>query len=102
MILSSFFWGYIVTQIPSGYFITTVGAQKLFCLGIFMCSILNLLIPLLAIYYGWIAVIGCRIGAGLFQGCVFPCVQTLLSRWVPPGERARLGEFITTSCIFLN
>lgn len=29
---------------------------------------------------------------GLSQGCVLPGTQTLLARWVPPSERARLGE----------
>lgn len=92
MILSSFFWGYILTHLPSGYFASTCGAQKLMSFGVFMCSVFTLLIPESATHLNWIAVICCRVATGMSQGCIFPCVQTLLSRWVPPAERARLGE----------
>lgn len=92
MILSSFFWGYILTQLPSGYFASTFSARKLLACGIFMCSVFNLLIPVSAIHLNWVAVICCRVATGMFQGCLLPCIQTLLSRWVPPAERATLGN----------
>lgn len=35
-----------------------------------------------------------RVLQGLTQGTIFPSTHTLLSKWVPPGERARLSTFV--------
>ncbi|KAL7303619.1 hypothetical protein TKK_0003766 [Trichogramma kaykai] len=93
-ILSSFFWGYLVTQLPAGYIGTVGSAQKLLSIGIACSALLNMLVPVLAEHGGYVAVIVCRIAMGLSQGCLLPASQTLLSRWVPLGERARLGAFV--------
>ncbi|XP_014212270.1 putative inorganic phosphate cotransporter isoform X2 [Copidosoma floridanum] len=93
LVMSSFFLGYIVTMVPSGSLASHWSAQKLLALGMLVSSILNMLIPLLA-DYGSIYVMTCNVAMGLSQGCLMPCVQTLLSRWVPPLERARLGSFV--------
>ena len=92
MILSSFFWGYIVTQIPSGYLAGIWSAQKLISIGIFLCGLLTLLIPFGSAEGNWIVTCICRVGIGLAQGCLLPCTQHLLSKWAPPNERARMGE----------
>nr|XP_050846218.1 putative inorganic phosphate cotransporter isoform X1 [Vespula vulgaris] len=92
-ILSSFFWGYTIMQMPSGYIITIWSTQKLLCLGMFICGLFSLLMQVAAHYGGIIAVYVCRVGMGLCQGCLLPSIHTLLSKWVPPSERARLGTF---------
>ena len=93
MVLSSFFWGYVVTQIPSGYLANVWSAQKVLVGGLLICSIANGLVPLLAKYGDWPAVCVGRMIMGLSQACLLPCTQTLLARWCPPEERARLGRF---------
>ncbi|XP_003424100.3 putative inorganic phosphate cotransporter isoform X1 [Nasonia vitripennis] len=93
LVLSSFFWGYIVTQVPFGYLANAWSAQKLLSGGLFFCGLLSIVIPLVVDQGGWIIVCVCRVGMGLSQGCVLPGIQTLLARWVPPSERARLGTF---------
>lgn len=92
MILSAFFWGYTVMQIPSGYIAGIWSAQKLLSIGVFLCGIFNILIPTVA-SLGYFAVCICRVGMGLCQSCLLPCTHTLLSKWAPPSERARLGTF---------
>ncbi|XP_043503679.1 putative inorganic phosphate cotransporter [Polistes fuscatus] len=92
-ILSSFFWGYTVMQIPSGYITTVWSTQKLLSLGMFFCGVFSILMHLAAHYCGIIAVYICRVGMGVCQGCLLPSVHTLLSKWVPPSERARLATF---------
>ena len=42
---SSFFWGYIVTQLPGGFLASRFPANRLFGTAIFLSSCLNLLIP---------------------------------------------------------
>lgn len=90
--LSSFFWGYVVTQIPSSYIATIWSGQKLLSIGMLICGVLNVVLPIVASSWGLVAVLVCRVGMGLTQACLLPCTHALLSKWVPPSERARLGE----------
>ncbi|XP_017753622.1 PREDICTED: putative inorganic phosphate cotransporter [Eufriesea mexicana] len=94
VIQSSFFWGYVCTQIIGSIVAQRWGAHKLFSLAQFMCGFVTLLIPLLAQYCGWEAVCVTRVIAGLFQGTVLPCIHTLLSKWVPIEERGTMSTFV--------
>ncbi|XP_072745686.1 putative inorganic phosphate cotransporter isoform X1 [Anoplolepis gracilipes] len=93
LVLSSFFWGYVITQVPSGYIAGIWSGQKLLSIGMLLCGILNIVTPIVTSRWDLPAVLVCRIGMGLTQACLLPCVQTLLSKWAPPSERARLGTF---------
>ncbi|XP_012272718.1 putative inorganic phosphate cotransporter isoform X2 [Orussus abietinus] len=93
LLLSSFFWGYAITQVPSGYLARVWSARKVLALGLFFCGLVNAVIPVAGDYADWGAVCACRVIMGLCQGCLLPCIHTLLSSWVPPSERARLGTF---------
>ncbi|EFN85104.1 putative inorganic phosphate cotransporter isoform X2 [Harpegnathos saltator] len=91
--LSSFFWGYTVAQVPSGYVAGIWSAQMLLSVGMLLCGIFNVITPFVTHRWNLVAVCVCRVGMGLTQGCLLPCVHTLLSKWAPPPERARLGTF---------
>ncbi|XP_014485432.1 PREDICTED: putative inorganic phosphate cotransporter isoform X2 [Dinoponera quadriceps] len=91
--LSSFFWGYAVAQVPSGYIANIWSAQMLLSIGMLLCGIFNVITPFVAHQWNLVAVCVCRVGMGLTQGCLLPCIHTLLSKWAPPSERARLGTF---------
>lgn len=91
IILGSFFWGYTVTQFPTGYFVRTGSALKILAMGMMISSVVNMFTPWLA-ELGYVAVICGRLVMGLGQGCLTTCSHTLISRWVPPLERARLGQ----------
>ncbi|CDQ96610.1 unnamed protein product [Oncorhynchus mykiss] len=66
MIHGSFFWGYIVTQIPGGYICSRLAANRVFGLAIFLTSTLNMFIPSAArTHYG--LVIFVRILQGLVE-----------------------------------
>uniref|UniRef100_A0A1L8DEJ4 Putative inorganic phosphate cotransporter n=2 Tax=Nyssomyia neivai TaxID=330878 RepID=A0A1L8DEJ4_9DIPT len=93
LILSSFFWGYVITQLPAGTWARKFGAKKLLSATMGLCSIMTLLTPLAAKVGGWGAVVTLRVILGISQGFIFPCVHTLLAKWVPPSERSRLGTF---------
>jgi MFS family permease len=66
-ILSAFFYGYIVTQIPGGYLATRYGGKYVFGIGVLCSSILNIITPFVAPYQE--ALIAARILDGLFQVC---------------------------------
>uniref|UniRef100_A0A674HGA5 Solute carrier family 17 member 6 n=1 Tax=Taeniopygia guttata TaxID=59729 RepID=A0A674HGA5_TAEGU len=53
MIHGSFFWGYIITQIPGGYISSRLAANRVFGAAILLTSSLNMLIPSAArVHYG--------------------------------------------------
>lgn len=89
-ILSSFFWGYTLMQIPSGYMGRQWSAKMVLGLGILINGVSGLLCPLAYDLGGWMTLCACRIIMGLSQAALLPCVHTLLSKWVPPNERGKL------------
>ncbi|XP_011562957.3 putative inorganic phosphate cotransporter [Plutella xylostella] len=94
MILSSFFWGYVVLQVPAGLAAARLGGKTPAFLAILSNGVLNLLVPLAATYGGWIAVIVCRVLMGLGQGLLYPSLHGLLGRWAPRAERSRMGTIV--------
>ena len=44
---ASYFWGYILTQVPGGFLASYIPANRLFGFAIFLSSCLNLLLPTL-------------------------------------------------------
>ncbi|XP_015597304.1 putative inorganic phosphate cotransporter [Cephus cinctus] len=93
-ILSSFFWGYVLTQIPGGMIAQRWGARNLYGYTVCFCAIFSLGIPLAARYGGWQLVCACRVAMGLCQGAVLPILHTLLAKWAPLDERGTLGSFV--------
>ncbi|XP_058823150.1 putative inorganic phosphate cotransporter isoform X2 [Topomyia yanbarensis] len=93
IILSSFFWGYVVTQIPAGQLAQRFGAKILLLFSLGICSSLAILTPFFAHIGDSKLVIALRIVQGLSQGFIFPSTHTLLSKWAPVSERGRLGTY---------
>ncbi|CAG4948184.1 unnamed protein product [Parnassius apollo] len=94
VILSSFFWGYVVLQIPGGELAARFGGMVLITSCIAINSAVSLLIPIGSYYGGWQLVCACRVIQGLSQGFLFPSVHNLIGKWVPLEEKSRLGTII--------
>ncbi|CAL1268948.1 unnamed protein product [Larinioides sclopetarius] len=92
-ILSSFYYGYVVTQIPGGILCDKLGAKVLFGGGICTTCILYLFIPLVA-SWGARYVIAIRVLQGLAEGLTFPAITFAISNWAPKAERTRISSFI--------
>ncbi|XP_055838547.1 putative inorganic phosphate cotransporter [Episyrphus balteatus] len=90
-ILSSFFWGCTISQIPGGYATKRFGAKASLIIGIFLNGILGLLVPFCVFRGGWKIYCVIRVLQGLCQGILFPCVYQHLAIWSPMKERNRLG-----------
>ncbi|XP_035730522.1 putative inorganic phosphate cotransporter [Vespa mandarinia] len=93
-ILSSFFWGYICTQILGNIIAQRWGAQKVLSGALAINGLLTLSVHSAAHYGGWEYVCVTRIIAGFAQGTVMPTLHTLLSKWSPSDERGRLATFV--------
>uniref|UniRef100_A0A4X1U1L9 Sialin n=2 Tax=Sus scrofa TaxID=9823 RepID=A0A4X1U1L9_PIG len=88
-ILGSFFYGYIITQIPGGYIASRSGGKLLLGFGILGTSVFTLLTPLAA-DFGVGALIALRALEGLGEGVTFPAMHAMWSSWAPPLERSKL------------
>ncbi|XP_034654017.1 putative inorganic phosphate cotransporter [Drosophila subobscura] len=98
--LSSFFWGYIVTQVPGGYIAQRYGAKMLLLAGLAAAAILTIISPLALKLGGWIALCAVRFTMGLTQGAVHPATHALLSKWSPANERGMLGTICYSGAQF--
>ncbi|XP_019853503.1 PREDICTED: sialin-like [Amphimedon queenslandica] len=92
-LLSAFFVGYIITQIPGGWLAQRFSAKYVFGVGILATAIFTLLTPLAASLGIWVLV-AVRILEGIFEGVTFPSNHTLWGKWAPPAERSRLITFV--------
>ena len=65
-VLSAFFYGYLLTQIPGGWLATRFGGKHVYGLGIVATSVLTLLTPLAAEFSVWM-LIAVRVLEGIFE-----------------------------------
>ncbi|XP_030054903.1 sialin [Microcaecilia unicolor] len=88
-ILGSFFYGYIVTQIPGGFLASRIGGKLLLGFGVLGTAVFTLLTPLAAdLGVGYLLAV--RALEGLGEGVTFPAMHAMWSSWAPPLERSRL------------
>ncbi|XP_057305939.1 sialin-like [Hydractinia symbiolongicarpus] len=97
MVLGSFYYGYIVLQIPGGWLATKIGGTRIFGMALFLASILTLLTPAAARYSVY-ALITLRVLEGVFLGVLFPSNHAIWGQWAPPNERSRLFSITAAGC----
>ncbi|XP_063600045.1 sialin-like [Penaeus indicus] len=90
-ILSSFFYGYISTNLIAGRAAEHLGGKLVFGLGYSVSGLLTVLSPWLA-RRSTEALVVARVLVGAGVGVSFPAMTTLLASWIPPDER---GKFVT-------
>ena len=91
IILSSFFLGYTLLQIPGGWLADRFGGKKVLTVGVLWWSVFTIITPVARTITGMATV---RILMGLGEGVNFPSIQSLAARWVPVNERSRVMGFI--------
>lgn len=92
-ILSSFYWGYVLTHIPGGLLAERLGGKHVLGIGLLGTSVFTLLTPAAARAGPWWLVF-VRFIEGFGEGMTFPALNALLARWVPPFERGKLGSLV--------
>ncbi|CAH9138638.1 unnamed protein product [Cuscuta epithymum] len=88
LIQSSFFWGYLLTQIAGGIWADTVGGKFVLGFGVVWWSIATVLTPIAA-NLGLPFLLVVRAFMGIGEGVAMPAMSNLLSKWVPVSERSR-------------
>ncbi|XP_036332545.1 putative inorganic phosphate cotransporter [Rhagoletis pomonella] len=92
-VLSSFFCGYIFTQVPGGILARRFGGKVLLLSSLFITSVMALLTPLGASIGGWKLICFLRFLQGLGQGVTMPAIHTLVAKWSPVEERSSLAAY---------
>ncbi|KAH9701640.1 Sodium-dependent phosphate transport protein 1 [Citrus sinensis] len=88
LIQSSFFWGYLLTQIAGGIWADTVGGKAVLGFGVVWWSIATALTPVAA-KLGLPFLLVVRVFMGIGEGVAMPAMNNILSKWVPVAERSR-------------
>lgn len=101
-ILSSFFWGYTLTQVLGGYFSDRYGGQRVIYWAALFWACITLLMPDLMAFPGgsatWtitFAVI-VRIVNGAAQGVHFPAMMSVVSQNLSAAERTSFFSLLTS------
>ncbi|CAL8124169.1 unnamed protein product [Orchesella dallaii] len=93
IILGSFFYGYVATQVPGGMLANRIGGKWVFGIGMLITAVFSLVTPWAA-NTGLEYLVAVRIIQGLGEGVTNPSMHALLAQWVPPLERSMLGAFV--------
>lgn len=87
-VLSSFFAGYLLTQVAGGWLAERYGGKIVLGLGVVFWSLFTLLTPIAAAG-GMLALLVTRVLMGSGEGVTFPSIYAMFGRWVPIDERSR-------------
>ena len=85
--ISSFYRGYVLTQLPGAFVAHRSGGKMVLLYSIMGCGLTMLIAPLVATGP---ALSACMAIVGICQGPLLPAKAELLARWVPPNEVAEM------------
>ncbi|XP_024877927.1 putative inorganic phosphate cotransporter [Temnothorax curvispinosus] len=94
LILSSFYWGYVITHLPGGMLAERFGGKYSLGLGMLSTAIFTLLTPVVVKWGEATGLVVLRILMGLGEGTTFPALNAMLAQWTPPEERSVIGSLV--------
>lgn len=92
-VLSAFFVGYFLTQIPGGWLSDRWGTKGILGGSVAWWSLVTMLTPFASATSTMLAM---RVALGLGEGMSPPCLYTTMARWVPASERSRVGAVLAS------
>ncbi|GMP43505.1 hypothetical protein CsSME_00012839 [Camellia sinensis var. sinensis] len=93
LIQSSFFWGYLLTQIVGGIWADKIGGKLVLGFGVIWWSVATVLTPIAA-RVGLPFLLVMRAFMGIGEGVAMPAMNNILSKWIPVSERSRSLAFV--------
>ncbi|GAB2271723.1 Ascorbate transporter, chloroplastic [Dionaea muscipula] len=88
LIQSSFFWGYLLTQIIGGICADKIGGKSVLGFGVIWWSVSTVLTPIAA-RAGLPFLLIMRAFMGIGEGVAMPAMNNMISKWIPVSERSR-------------
>ena len=99
MVLSSFFAGYVTTNILGGYLADRFSGERIMLYSSILWATMNIMVPILARYpyfifsTNTIGVVAARFLTGVGQGMYFPSMTSIVTRRNPVVDRAIVWSF---------
>ena len=90
VLLSAFFWGYVITQVPGGLLAGKFGPKKIICITLIVWGLSAIATGLAPNFESLIAM---RFIMGLAEGAVWPSFGVFFASWYPTSERGRAVNF---------
>lgn len=94
LVLSSFFIGYVIMQIPGGWLADRFGSRKVLLIIVFVWSVFT---GLTGSAWSLISLLGIRVLFGLSEGSFSPAAFKMLSEVFPKRERGRAIAILLSS-----
>lgn len=98
LILGSFFWGYILTELPGGRLAELVGGHRVFGHSMLWSSVVTLVIPFAA-NLGVTAMVVSRVVLGFLLGASWPAIHPMTAVWIPPMDRSKFISNMMASAL---
>lgn len=86
VLLSAFFWGYVITQVPGGWAASRIGPKKVVIVALVIWGLGAIATGLVTTYDQLLAV---RVVMGLAEGVVWPSFTVIITNWYPNEEHGR-------------
>ncbi|KAK3885844.1 hypothetical protein Pcinc_009971 [Petrolisthes cinctipes] len=99
LILGSFFYGYVVSNLFGGRLGEVVGGKVVYGIGVLVTSVLTLFTPVVVRYSTTLFII-LRVIEGLGEGVTFPAMHSMMARWIPPLERSKTSGIVYAGAQF--
>ncbi|GBN48339.1 Sialin [Araneus ventricosus] len=93
VVLGSFYYGYVISQIPGGRLAELYSGKWVFGISTLITSVLTLLTPIAA-RAGVGYLIAVRAIEGFAQGVAFPAMNFMVGQWAPDSEKAVLNTLV--------
>uniref|UniRef100_A0A1L8DET6 Putative permease of the major facilitator superfamily protein n=2 Tax=Nyssomyia neivai TaxID=330878 RepID=A0A1L8DET6_9DIPT len=97
-VLGSFFWGYILTELPGGRLAELIGGRRVFGHSMLWASILTLITPFAAMLH-YVALIIVRVLLGFFLGASWPAIHPMIAVWIKPMDRSKFMSNMMASSL---
>ncbi|BBN97924.1 MFS transporter [Sporolactobacillus terrae] len=93
IVMSAFFWSYMIFQIPSGWLADKVGHRISMSLAVAWWSIAT---AITGLAHGLASLIGLRVLLGVGEAGAMPSNSGIATRWFPDHERGKISAFYDT------
>ncbi|XP_061713312.1 putative inorganic phosphate cotransporter [Cydia pomonella] len=94
LLLSAFYYGYVITHIPGGMLAERYGGKWVLGLGLLSTAVCTFVTPVVTKMGGAPALFALRVIEGFGEGPTMPALMSMVSRWAPKTERARIGSIV--------